>query len=79
VDFQDVSVWEHSIGQETSPGLREGMVNTQVTQNEDDKIAIDFIDPLFAVVLHMSFVQMKEEPWFSNFRLTYHDPYYFRL
>ena len=55
------------------------MVNTQVTQNEDDKIAIDFLDPLFAVVLHMSFVQMKEEPWFSNFRLTYHYPYYFQI
>ena len=50
-----------------------------MTQNEDDKIVIDFIDPLFAVVLHMSFVQMKEEPWFSNFRLAYHGPYYFQI
>jgi len=42
-------------------------------------IVIDFIDPLFAVVFHISFVEMMSKPWFSDFRLIFHRPYFFQL
>lgn len=47
---------------------------------ENDKIAIDFIDPLFAVVLHISFVQIYEhEQWFWQPRLIFHEPHLFHV
>jgi hypothetical protein len=42
-------------------------------------IVIDFIDPLFAVVLHISFVEIMTKPWFSEIRLVIHSPYLFHL
>ena len=46
--------------------------------DEDNRIAIDFIDPLFAVVLHISFVQIYEhEQWFWQPRLIFQEPHLF--
>jgi len=36
------------------------------TNNEPDRIAIDFIDPLFAVVLNVSFAQILLQSWFRD-------------
>lgn len=35
------------------------------TDKGSSRIAIDFIDPLFAVVMHISFVEVMERPWFA--------------
>lgn len=43
-------------------------------QNEQDKIALDFIDPLFAVVLNVSFAQVYMKSWFLNFTLIFREP-----
>ena len=43
-------------------------------------IVIDFIDPLFAVVLHISFVEMMfHKPWFTDLHLVIREPYFFHL
>lgn len=34
-----------------------------------ENIAVDFIDPLFAVILSISLTQILDECWFKNFRL----------
>jgi Ca2+/Na+ antiporter len=39
--------------------------------NGDNRIAIDFIDPLFAVALHINFVEVMHEAWFLNLRLMW--------
>jgi hypothetical protein len=46
---------------------------------EDNRIAIDFIDPLFAVVLNVSFAQVYLEPWFADFRLVFQEPHKFHV
>lgn len=43
----------------------------------DSRTAIDFIDPLFAVVLNVSFAQIYLEPWFRDFRRILAEPYLF--
>jgi hypothetical protein len=50
-----------------------------MSNDKQNGIVIDFIDPLFAVVLHISFVEMMPTPWFSDFRLVFRDPYSFQL
>ena len=40
---------------------------------------IDFIDPLFAVVLNVSFAQIMQEKWFFNFCLIYRHPTGFQV
>jgi uncharacterized membrane protein len=52
---------------------------TQLNHAKDDKIAIDFIDPLFAVVLHISFIQIYEQPWFWSPRMIWHEPNIFHI
>ncbi len=48
--------------------------------DKDTKIAIDFIDPLFAVVLHISFVQIYEhEQWFWQPRMIFQEPHLFHV
>jgi hypothetical protein len=47
--------------------------------SNDDKIAIDFIDPLFAVVLHISFVQIYEQEWFWFPKRIFGEPYLFHV
>lgn len=42
--------------------------------NHENKIAIDFIDPLFAVVLNVSFAQIYTQGWFLDVGLIFHDP-----
>jgi hypothetical protein len=43
----------------------------------DSRTAIDFIDPLFAVVLNVSFAQIYLEPWFRDFNKIFTEPYFF--
>jgi hypothetical protein len=45
----------------------------------NDKIAIDFIDPLFAVVLHISFVQIYEQQWFWSPKMIFGEPWLFHV
>ena len=45
--------------------------------DRDSRTAIDFIDPLFAVVLNVSFAQVYLEPWFRDFRRISTEPYLF--
>jgi len=45
--------------------------------DRDNRTAIDFIDPLFAVVLNVSFAQVYLEPWFRDFRRVFTEPYLF--
>jgi hypothetical protein len=40
----------------------------------NNEIAIDFIDPLFAVALNVSFAQIFTEPWFLDRRLVLREP-----
>ena len=48
-----------------------------MVEDDQDKIVIDFIDPLFAIVLHISFVEIMTKTWFADFRLALHAPYNF--
>jgi hypothetical protein len=48
-------------------------------EKDKEKIAIDFIDPLFAVVLHISFVEIKEQHWFLNFWCIFQKEYFFEF
>ena len=50
-----------------------------MSNSKQNDIVIDFIDPLFAVVLHISFVDLKATHWFSDFRLIFIEPYSFHL
>jgi hypothetical protein len=44
-----------------------------------DGIVIDFIDPLFAVVLHISFVErVMREPWYTNLNVIFEAPHLFQ-
>lgn len=52
---------------------------TPVGNGKQDTIVIDFIDPLFAVVLHISFVEVMLKPWFSDFRLIFQEPSLFQV
>ncbi len=45
----------------------------------EDRIAIDFIDPLFAVVLNVSFAQIMQEEWFQDFSRIFCTPYTFEV
>ncbi len=51
--------------------------------NGDDnqqRIVINFIDPLFSVVLSMSFAQVyAEAAWFKNFWLIWKEPHFFEV
>ncbi len=48
-------------------------------QESQDRIAIDFIDPLFAVILNVSFAQIMQEEWFQDFSRIFHTPYRFEV
>jgi hypothetical protein len=37
-------------------------------EEKNDRIAVDFIDPLFAVILSISLAQILDENWFKDFR-----------
>lgn len=50
-----------------------------MAERDADRIAIDFIDPLFAVVLSISFGQILDEKWFNNFRLIFSRQYGFEV
>jgi len=50
-----------------------------MAENGNGKIAIDFIDPLFAVVLNVSFAQIFTEAWFQDWRLIAHEPTIFYI
>lgn len=50
-----------------------------MAQQEEDRIFIDFIDPLFAVVLSVSFAQILDEAWFKNFGLIFSREYGFEV
>jgi hypothetical protein len=50
-----------------------------MANGKQDGIVIDFIDPLFAVVLHISFVEVMSKPWFSDLRLIFRPPFFFQL
>jgi hypothetical protein len=47
--------------------------------NPNNKIAIDFLDPLFAVILHLSFDQIRHEEWFLIPRLIFAEPNLFHV
>jgi len=51
----------------------------QVVDDGKNAIVIDFIDPLFAVVLHISFAEVLHKPWFLNFHMIFQQPYLFQL
>lgn len=50
-----------------------------MSQKTEDTIAIDFIDPLFAVVLNVSFAQIIQEDWFQDYSRIFHTPYTFEV
>jgi hypothetical protein len=50
-----------------------------MTERKDEDIAIDFIDPLFAVVLDISFTQIHDQPWFRDWHLVLREPYPFLI
>jgi len=50
-----------------------------VANDGQDAIVIDFIDPLFAVVFHISFVEVLHKPWFLDFHMIFQHPYLFQL
>ncbi len=50
-----------------------------MTQENENRIAIDFIDPLFAVVLNVSFAQVMQECWFRDFSQIFLAPYNFEV
>jgi hypothetical protein len=58
-------------------GLRGGDIN--MGHDPDNKIAIDFLDPLFAVIFHISFVQVYEQQWFWSPRLIFAQPNLFHV
>ena len=47
--------------------------------DSENRIAIDFLDPLFAVILHLSFDQIRHEPWFAIPKLIFVEPNLFYL
>jgi hypothetical protein len=50
-----------------------------MSEPSEERIAIDFIDPLFAVVLNVSFAQVMQECWFQDFSRVFHAPYNFEV
>ena len=50
-----------------------------MADNGNGRIAIDFIDPLFAVVLSVSFAQIFSQQWFQDWRLILHEPTIFYI
>jgi len=44
---------------------------------DDDRIGVDFIDPLFAVALSLNFEELKKEPWFTDWPLILRTPHNF--
>ena len=59
---------------------RGGKLGNGCVLESDSRIAIDFIDPLFAVVLHISFAEIiLKEGWFGDFRLVWNEPNLFEV
>lgn len=50
-----------------------------MSENGKDRIVIDFIDPLFAVALNVSFAVIFYEPWFKDLRLIFEPQHLFAL
>lgn len=47
--------------------------------SDDDRIGVDFIDPLFAVALSLNFEEIKNAPWFSDWSLILRSPHIFEF
>jgi hypothetical protein len=45
-----------------------------MASGDDDRIGVDFIDPLFAVALSLNFEELKNEAWFTDWSLIAHSP-----
>jgi hypothetical protein len=67
-----------SLNGKSTPGVAR-MNEPAPEGTQPDSIVIDFIDPLFAVVLHISFVEIKDQNWFADFRLLSSDQYLFHI
>jgi hypothetical protein len=45
-----------------------------MASGDDDRIGVDFIDPLFAVALSLNFEELKNEAWFTDWSLIVRSP-----